>query len=217
MENCPNCNTTLKSGFMKTVELYDDIQIKLINEFSEDKKEYYCTACGRELLEQASLQLNQEIIRIKDLLQSKIQHIPLLSAHTPYNWKYHAIGIVTGQTVTGTGAVSEFKSGFTDFFGGQSGSFNKKIAEGEKMAFAQLQAKAMKMGGNAVIAVDIDYADVGTGKGMLMVCATGTAVKVDNTDVFQPHIQEYLIGIDTEGVRLDYLQKMFPHYITVSE
>ena len=36
--------------------------------------------------------------------------------------------------------------------------------------------KTVCLGGNAVIATDIDYGEVGGAKAMLMVCMTGTAV-----------------------------------------
>jgi hypothetical protein len=53
------------------------------------------------------------------------------------------------------------------------------------------------LGGNAVIAADVDYAEVGGGKGMLMVCMAGTAVKVLNPqEVFEGDVD-----------RLEELQK----------
>ncbi len=39
------------------------------------------------------------------------------------------------------------------------------------------------MGGNAIVATDIDYSEVGGMKGMLMVCMTGTAIRLKNPEV----------------------------------
>jgi hypothetical protein len=39
------------------------------------------------------------------------------------------------------------------------------------------------MGGNAVVATDIDYSEVGGDKGMLMVCMSGTVVKLNNISI----------------------------------
>jgi uncharacterized protein YbjQ (UPF0145 family) len=36
--------------------------------------------------------------------------------------------------------------------------------------------EARRLGGNAVIGVDLDYGAIGTGESMMMVTATGTAV-----------------------------------------
>ena len=43
---------------------------------------------------------------------------------------------------------------------------------------AEMQERAQSMGANAVIGVDLDYETVGRDSGMLMVSASGTAVKV---------------------------------------
>lgn len=51
------------------------------------------------------------------------------------------------------------------------------------MCFAQLRKQAIDLGGNAVIATDIDYSEVGGEKGMLMVCMGGTAVKLKNCSI----------------------------------
>jgi hypothetical protein len=43
------------------------------------------------------------------------------------------------------------------------------------------------MGGNAIIAVDIDYSEMGGEKGMIMVCMSGTVVKLNNLDVLDQY------------------------------
>jgi uncharacterized protein YbjQ (UPF0145 family) len=42
-----------------------------------------------------------------------------------------------------------------------------------------MEEKASAAGGNAVVGVDLDYEVLGTGNGMLMVSASGTAVVVE--------------------------------------
>ena len=45
----------------------------------------------------------------------------------------------------------------------------------------------MKLGGNAVIATDIDFSEVGSGNtNMLMVCMAGTAVKIRDFSRIDP-------------------------------
>ena len=41
---------------------------------------------------------------------------------------------------------------------------------------AEMSQKAVSLGANAVIAIDIDYEVLGQGNGMLMVAVSGTAV-----------------------------------------
>ena len=45
-------------------------------------------------------------------------------------------------------------------------------------ALAEMEAEAEKLGGNAVIGVDLDYEVLGSNGSMLMVSCTGTAVTV---------------------------------------
>jgi uncharacterized protein YbjQ (UPF0145 family) len=42
----------------------------------------------------------------------------------------------------------------------------------------ELQERAMQMGADAVIGIDIDYEVLGENSGMLMVSASGTAVRL---------------------------------------
>lgn len=182
LKTCPNCSAELKSGWA-TNALIDSKKIEFINFVLKRKAPAYCDKCSRDLLSEARHIFDRDRNHLIRSLELNIGAIPIVSTHTPFGWQYEAISIVTGQSVTGTGFISEFKSDFSDFFGGQSRSFNKKLAGGEEKCFAQLRAKALKLGANAIIATDIDYGEAGAEKGMLMVCAAGTAVKITNLEV----------------------------------
>ncbi len=136
---------------------------------SEAKSPNYCSKCGENYLSKAKLEASNEKTHSESKLLKLISSIPVVSAQNPFNWDYEIIGMVTGQSTTGTGVFSEFSSSFTDFFGAQSKTYNKKIKGGEDLCFTQLRIQAMDLGGNAVIATDIDYAEVGGEKGMLLV------------------------------------------------
>ena len=45
-------------------------------------------------------------------------------------------------------------------------------------ALRELEIKAENMGANAVVGIDLDFETVGSGGSMLMVVATGTAVRI---------------------------------------
>lgn len=107
----------------------------------------------------------------------------MVTTHTPLNWDYEIIGIVTAQTTTGTGVFAELSASISDFFGKQAHRYNSKLKEGENMCLSQLRTQTIQRDGNAVIAADIDYSEVGGDKGMLMVCMAGTAVKITNLDI----------------------------------
>ena len=46
------------------------------------------------------------------------------------------------------------------------------------IAIEEMEEEASRLGGNAVLGVDLDYETVGANGGMLMVSASGTAVKL---------------------------------------
>ena len=52
------------------------------------------------------------------------------------------------------------------------------IADARKQAIEELQAEAASLGGNAVVGIDLDYEVIGDRGSMLMVSASGTAVRV---------------------------------------
>jgi uncharacterized protein YbjQ (UPF0145 family) len=88
------------------------------------------------------------------------------------------IGIVTSETIIGANIVKDLFAGIRDIVGGRSGTYERVIEEARMSALQELEAKALKMGANAVVGIDLDFETVGGGGSMLMVVATGTAVKV---------------------------------------
>lgn len=88
------------------------------------------------------------------------------------------IGIVTAETIIGANIFKDLFAGIRDIVGGRSGTYERVIEEARQSALAELEQKAQKMGANAVVGVDLDFETVGSGGSMLMVVATGTAVKI---------------------------------------
>lgn len=87
------------------------------------------------------------------------------------------IGIVTGETIIGANIIKDFFAGIRDIVGGRSGSYEQVLREAKDTALSEMQQQAMRLGADAVIGIDLDYETVGSHGGMLMVTASGTAVK----------------------------------------
>lgn len=87
------------------------------------------------------------------------------------------MGIVTGETIIGANLFKDIFAGIRDIVGGRSGSYERVLREAKDTALREMQDQAMRMGADAVIGVDLDYETVGASGGMLMVTASGTAVK----------------------------------------
>lgn len=85
-------------------------------------------------------------------------------------------GIVFGEVVSGVDFVRDFAAGLTNIFGGRSNSYEDELMNARSQALAELEQRAVQLGANAVVGVDIDYEVLGQNNGMLMVTASGTAV-----------------------------------------
>ncbi|MFA4132623.1 MULTISPECIES: YbjQ family protein [unclassified Brevibacillus] len=86
------------------------------------------------------------------------------------------LDIVSGEVIMGANVVRDFLAGITDIIGGRSGSYESKLAEGRELALREMKEKARALGANAVIGIDLDFETLR--EGMMMVIATGTAVRV---------------------------------------
>lgn len=90
--------------------------------------------------------------------------------------EYH--GVVFGEVITGINFVKDFFAGIRNIVGGRSGSYEEELSKARNNAISEMEQRAMRMGANAVVGVDIDYEVLGADNGMLMVSATGTAVTI---------------------------------------
>jgi uncharacterized protein YbjQ (UPF0145 family) len=206
--HCPNCKTELKGGLRSKVQLLNSKEIDIINEYNSTQSKAYCTNCGKELAKKYKAQLLVEKEEIANKIRRLINLIPVISIHTPLNWDYKVITMVTGQTTTGTGVLTEFTSSLSDLFGGQSKKHNQKIKAGEYLCYAQLRKQTLDVGGNAVIATDIDYAELGSVKGMIMVCMAGTAIKLNNLDVLGQKRANHIAEVVSLNERLIHLTNL---------
>jgi uncharacterized protein YbjQ (UPF0145 family) len=88
------------------------------------------------------------------------------------------LGIVTAETIIGANIFKDLFAGIRDIVGGRSGTYERLIQEAKNTAMQELSGKAAAMGANAVVGIDLDFETIGSGGSMLMVVATGTAVRI---------------------------------------
>jgi uncharacterized protein YbjQ (UPF0145 family) len=63
--------------------------------------------------------------------------------------------------------------------GGRSAAYERELRKAKDIALEEMTEQAQALGANAIVGVDLDYETVGSGGSMLMVSASGTAVKVE--------------------------------------
>lgn len=192
---CPSCGEKIKSGVFGSNSIFSEEQCLFISEMESLSLKAACNKCGDSLFESAKAKFQSLKKKTQAEMKSLVTHIPVVTIQCPIKWDYTVLGIVSGQSTSGTGLFSEFKSGWTDLFGAQSSTYNRKIAAGEFYCAEQIIAKTIEMGGNAVIAVDIDYSELGAEKGMIMVCMSGTAIRLNNIDILGEERRESLTKI----------------------
>ncbi|MCI5679192.1 MAG: putative heavy metal-binding protein [Bacteroidales bacterium] len=88
-------------------------------------------------------------------------------------------GIVFGEVISGVNMVKDIMAGLTNIFGGRSNTYETELIDARQNAIREMQERAAQMGANAVVGVDIDYEVLGADNGMLMVTASGTAVRYE--------------------------------------
>lgn len=88
------------------------------------------------------------------------------------------LGVVSAEVIIGANFFKDILGGLRDFFGGRSGTYERVLEEARQNALNEMVQKAQRVGANAVVGVDLDFETVGANGSMLMVIASGTAVRI---------------------------------------
>ncbi len=88
-------------------------------------------------------------------------------------------GLVSGEAILGANIFKDIFASIRDIVGGRSAAYEEELRKAKNIAIQEMSEEAKRLGGNAVVGVDLDYETIGFGSGnMLMVSASGTAVKI---------------------------------------
>ncbi len=90
------------------------------------------------------------------------------------------LGLVSGEAILGANIFKDIFAGIRDIIGGRSAAYEEELKKAKNIALQEMVQQAEALGGNGVIAIDLDYETISPGSGsMLMVAASGTAVIVE--------------------------------------
>ena len=87
-------------------------------------------------------------------------------------------GVVFGEVIAGVNFIRDIAASIRNIIGGRSGSYEEELITARNQAMDEMAQRAAKLGADAVVGIDIDYEVLGQDNGMLMVTASGTAVKL---------------------------------------
>ena len=99
---------------------------------------------------------------------------PTIEGRTIVEYK----GVVFGEVIVGVNFIKDVAASLRDFFGGRSNSYEKELVAARDTAMNELRSRAMALGADAVVGIDIDYEVLGQNGGMMMVTVSGTAGKL---------------------------------------
>jgi len=91
------------------------------------------------------------------------------------------LGVVTGETVSGANFVRDVMATVTDYVGGRSGTYEEVVGRARESALEELTDRARRRGADGVVGISLDYETIGSRGAMIMVTASGTAVKLRKT------------------------------------
>lgn len=182
-DSCGNCGETITDGgvFKSANARIEPQWIQLLN--VADGKEYtdLCEKCGRKDLSNTYERLQAEQARFQKYVTDNIIDFPMMTlSQVPPGAECKIKSMVTSNVSVGTGLFNEFSQGFSDMFGKTNSETGMalKANAGETAARSILVMKAIALGANCIIAVDIDYGT--TSNNSATVNMQGTAVQIDN-------------------------------------
>ncbi|MEN5093960.1 YbjQ family protein [Pseudomonas protegens] len=88
------------------------------------------------------------------------------------------LDIVSAESVQGINVVRDIFAGMRDFFGGRSQTLERALKEARIQATNEIKERARQFNADAVVGVDFEISMPSGRGGMVVVFATGTAVKL---------------------------------------
>ncbi|VVN46844.1 YbjQ family protein [Pseudomonas fluorescens] len=88
------------------------------------------------------------------------------------------LDIVSAESVQGVNVIRDMFAGMRDFFGGRSQTLERALKEARIQATEEIRERARALQADAVVGVDFEISMPGCKGGMVVVFATGTAVKL---------------------------------------
>lgn len=85
--------------------------------------------------------------------------------------------VVTGENIIGINMFKDIGTSFRNLVGGRSQSYEAEVFNARETALKEMVDRAIELGAHGVVGVSLAYQALGADNGMMMVTATGTAVR----------------------------------------
>jgi len=133
-----------------------------------------CPVCGSEVVEGAKFcpKCGASIVSDKEFIITTTPTVP------GYEIK-QVLGVVTGLTPRTRGVLGKFVAGIQSMIGGEVTAFTTELEKARVEAINRVRSKALALGANAIIGLDLETSDLGLQAGVVVISATGTAVSIE--------------------------------------
>jgi uncharacterized protein YbjQ (UPF0145 family) len=123
----------------------------------------FCTKCGAKLT-----------------IQTQNGQFLIVTTPTVANYKIVKVfGLVTGLTPRTRGIFGQFVAGWESMKGGEVTAFTSEVEKARWEAIERAKSRALALGANAIVGMDVETSDMGTQNGIMLFSATGTAVVIE--------------------------------------
>jgi uncharacterized protein YbjQ (UPF0145 family) len=134
-----------------------------------------CSVCGNEISEDSQFCSN-----CGASVDPKTSGFIIATTPTIQGYKIKKVlGVVTGLTPRTRGVLGQFIGGIQSMLGGEVTAFTEEMEKARLEAMARIKAKALNMGANAIVGVDLETSDIGREAPIVLISATGTAVIIE--------------------------------------
>ena len=134
-----------------------------------------CTNCGNKI----GFFDERKIEGICADCKSEIQAIVLTTETYPEGLKItKRIEVVTAECAFGMNIFKDLFAGVRNVVGGRSEAVQKTLRDTRRTALYELKKEAYEVGANAVVGVDLDYVELSAAGNMVLLVASGTAVRI---------------------------------------
>lgn len=138
-----------------------------------------CTQCRYlEMVEDSSPEVQRELQQRFER-DAAIEAILLTTETAPNLPIIERIEIVTAECAFGMNIFKDLFAAVRDVVGGRSKAVQKTMRDARRTALYELKREAHAVGANAVVGVDLDYVELSAAGSMVMLVASGTAVRLE--------------------------------------